>query len=160
MTAPPLPPDEEARLEALSSSGALDRPAADLVEIAREAAALAEAPIALVTFVNADHAWVKASVGLEEEEAIDRHSAFCAWVVYNAEVTIIPDAASDVRFADNPFVAGEPGIRFYAGAPIVTPEGYALGVVCVMDSTPRRPDGEISRHLEVLAGRVSALLTV
>ena len=157
MTAPPLPPDEEARLAALASSGALDHPVEDLVEIARAAAIVADAPIALVTFVDADRAWVKASVGLEVD-AIDRHSAFCAWAVYNAEVTIIADAASDVRFADNPLVAGEPAIRFYIGAPIVTPEGHALGAICAMDNRPRQTDADLARPMQALAARVSTFL--
>ena len=157
MTTPPLPSDEEARLKALASSGALECPSDDLVEIARAAALVASAPIALVTFIDADRAWVKAAVGLNVE-AIDRHSAFCSWAVYNAEVTLIPDAASDVRFADNPLVAGEPTIRFYVGAPILTQAGHALGAVCAMDSSPRRPEADIAIPMQALAARVSKFL--
>ena len=96
MIGSPKPTDEEARLRALRRSGGLEGRHEDLAAVAREAAVLAGAPIALVTFVDAERVWVKAAVGLAPDD-VDRRSAFCAWAVYNAQTTVVPDAATADR---------------------------------------------------------------
>jgi GAF domain-containing protein len=110
-----------------------------------------------VTFIAADNAWIQAAAGFAEGE-ISRSSAFCAWAIYSLEVLWIEDTIADVRFSDNPLVLSDPFIRFYAGAPIVTPEGYALGALCVIDYVPRLQAPGTSKALLDLSRRVSEVL--
>ena len=125
--------------------------------VAARAAELCGTPIALVTFISEDKQWIKASVGLVPRQ-ISRESAFCAWAVHTAELFWVEDALNDERFSDNPLVLDDPHIRFYAGAPIATPEGYVLGAVCIIDREPRtlRPNDRIV--LEDCANEISAIL--
>jgi diguanylate cyclase (GGDEF)-like protein/PAS domain S-box-containing protein len=102
------------------------------------AAKLFDAPIALLSIVDAHRVWLKARFGLDLEE-IDRGDAFCAHTILENDVFVVTDAQADQRFADNPFVKGEPGVRFYAGAPLVAAPGHAIGTVCIVDTKPRPP---------------------
>lgn len=158
MPLPDPPANDDARVTALQRSGVLtDGPVDALRAIADEAAARAGTPVGVVTFIGSDSAWIRAAVGMSEGE-ISRHSAFCAWAIHSLEVLWIDDTILDVRCSDNPLVLAHPFIRHYAGARIVTPEGYALGALCVMDYHPRTPDPSTTVMLEDLAARASDLL--
>ena len=100
-------------------------------------------PIAIVSLVDAERQWFKSICGLGATET-DRRSSFCAWTLLPAhpEVLVVPDACQDARFAANPLVTGEPGIRFYAGAPLVASTGDRLGSLCVIDTVPRTIDAD------------------
>ena len=144
----PLPPDEERRLAALDDLKVLDTGAeAVFDDVVLLASQVCGTPIALVSLVDAERQWFKARVGLDASET-PRSDAFCAHAILAPDTVMqVHDAVLDPRFTDNPLVQGEPRIRFYAGAPIVTPAGDALGTVCVIDREPR----------ELSAGQVSAL---
>lgn len=153
-----LLPDEPQRLESLRQYAVLDTPAEaafdDLTELA---AHICEAPIALISLIDENRQWFKSKVGLEASET-SRDVAFCAHAIHQPDLFIVPDATLDERFADNPLVTGEPRIRFYAGAPLLTPDGHALGTLCVIDYQPRelRPDQQ--RALRVLSRNVMGQL--
>jgi len=117
----------------------------DLVQFASE---LCAAPIALVSLVEEEYQRFLARVGLDAEET-PRSQSFCAHAMYGAEVMVVPDAAADPRFADNPLVTGSPHIRFYAGMPLVSREGVPLGAICVIDTVAR--DGLTPFQLQGLA---------
>jgi len=133
----PLPLDETQRLATLRKYLVLDTPPEQaLDDLTRLAAAICEAPIALISLVDEDRQWFKAKFGLEISET-PRADSFCAHALLQQDLFMAPDAAADARFADNPMVVGEPGIRFYAGMPLITPEGAVLGALCVLDRAPR-----------------------
>jgi diguanylate cyclase len=134
-----LPPDEAARLKALQQLAVLDTPAEVAFDaLARAAAALCGVPIAMVSLVDADRQWFKARVGLDSLRETPREQAFCAHTILQSEVFEVTDAQADPRFAGNPLVTGQQGIRFYAGAPVTLPGGAAVGTVCVIDRVPRQ----------------------
>ena len=127
---------EERRLASLYSFGILDTPAEEKFDrIVRMAARLFGSPIALISLVDRNRQWFKAAVGIDAKET-PRAIAFCSHAVKQRDVFVVPDALADPRFADNPLVTGEPHIRFYAGAPLVSSEGEALGTVCLIDRQP------------------------
>jgi two-component sensor histidine kinase len=129
--------DEERRLAALHGTGLLDTaPEAAFNSYVRVAAALTGAPTALISLVDADRQWFKAKVGMEAE-GTPRNIAFCSVAIEQPDLLEVPDATQDPRFADNPLVTGEPGIRFYAGAPLILSTGEALGTLCVIDYEAR-----------------------
>lgn len=133
----PCPDDEEARLEELADYRILDTPPEEAFErIADMAMRIFDIPIATVTLVDRDRQWFKACRGFGVRET-PRRDAFCAHTILNDGVMVVPDATRDERFEDSPLVTGEPGIRFYAGAPLVTPDDYRIGDVCIMDLEPR-----------------------
>ncbi|MCC7116370.1 MAG: response regulator [Burkholderiales bacterium] len=149
---------EEARLASLYALGVLDTAAdPDLDAITGLAAATCETPIALVSLVDERRQWFKSRVGLAVCET-PRAVAFCAHAIVQRALFVVPDASADPRFADNPLVTGAPHIRFYAGAPLVTEDGAAIGTLCVIDSRPRELTGLQRRTLEVLAAQVTARL--
>lgn len=136
-TVPPKPDDEPARLQALHRYAILDTPPEECFDrIARLAAQVMQAPIALITFVDAGRQWFKARCGLDVEET-NRDVGFCAHAVVGGDVMVVPDALDDARFRANPFVKDVPHIRFYAGAPLQTPQGHNIGTLCVIDRNPR-----------------------
>lgn len=137
-----LPTNEAERLAALRRADILDTPPeAAFDRLTRIAAQLIGTPITLVSLIDGERQWFKAKTGLESIQT-PRDWAFCAHAILKPdEVLIVPDAAVDVRFRSNPLVVGAPHIRFYAGAPIVTHDGYALGTVCAIDSKPRADIG-------------------
>ena len=150
--------DEERRLDALDRYGILDTPreiAFD--EITSLAAAACNTPIAIVNFVARDRQWGKSCFGLPGSDASRAHS-FCAHAIGQRDVMIVEDTHLDPRFAENPLVIGEPHLRFYAGAPLITADGLAVGSLCVCDVVPRTLDRQQIITLDVLARQVMALL--
>ena len=146
--------DEIARLDALARYHVLDTPAeADFDDLAQLAAQICGTPIALVTVVAANRQWFKSKLGLEISE-LPRESAFCDHTIRARGLLELHDAGADPRFARNPLVLGAPAIRFYAGAPLLTPEGYAIGTLCVMDKLPRTLDASQRAALSALARQV------
>jgi len=152
---PPTDPDAGSRRRrALQRYAVLDTPSEPAFDrLADLAAHLFDAPIALVTFADADRLWFKACLGLDRR-AIDLDASFCVHTIRAREVLRVDDASTDPRFADNPLVTGTPGVRFYAGAPLITPDGHALGTLCVMDTTPRSPSPAQLERLDNLAAIV------
>lgn len=154
MAAAPLPPEEKERLRALRALEILDTPPErGFDDIARIAAFLMKTPIALVSLVDEDRQWFKARVGLEVAET-PREDSFCAHAILDVGVTHVRDASRDERFRDNPLVVDAPAIRFYAGAPLRTAEGHAIGSLCVIDRKPRSLTDRERDVLEALARRV------
>ena len=136
MSKPQLPEPEAARLDALYQYEILDTPREAVYDgIVYLAAQLSNTPIALINFIDRNRQWFKASIGWTPELPGD--IGFCANVILQRELSIIPDASCDSRFANNPLVIKEPHIRFYAGVPLITAEGYAIGTLCVMDQRSR-----------------------
>ena len=153
-----LPDDEQERLDALRIYEILDTPAeSGFDDLARLAAILCGTPMALVTFIDADRQWFKATVGLSVEET-PRDVSFCAHAILGSDVFVVPDAASDARFLDNPFVTGDAHVRFYAGAPLIASGGHALGAICVIDRVPRQLTPLQETALAALSRQVVAQL--
>ncbi|CAO3357608.1 sensor domain-containing phosphodiesterase [Azospirillum melinis] len=135
----PIPAREEDRLAMLQRYELLDTPAeAAFDQITRLAAKLLKVPVALISLVDRDRQWFKSRVGLPVQETPREH-AFCAHALDSDALLVVGDARQDERFADNPLVTGDPNIRFYAGAPLRTADGLALGTICVIDDQPRPP---------------------
>ncbi len=156
MIAPPIPANDADRIALLRTLGVLDTPPEpDYDEIAHLAAQICQVPIALITFVEADRQWFKAKLGLEASET-SRRDSFCAHAIVDPrpDLFIIPDAHLDARFSDNPLVLSDPKIRFYAGAPLVTHDGWALGTLCVIDRRPRELTPEQLKSLSILRRHV------
>jgi signal transduction histidine kinase len=159
MIAPPVPSDETARRAALQRYAILDsapEPAFDdLVALASQ---ICGAPMSMVSLLDAQRLWFKARTGLDAAQ-VPRDVSFCAHAVgRGAQPLVVPDALADPRFFDNPLVAGEPHIRFYAGAPLVAPEGHALGTLCVMDTRARELSSAQLSALGALARQAMAQL--
>ena len=157
--APPRPHNEAVRLAALRAQQVLDSlPEQMFDDIVRVASNVCGTPIALISLVDEDRQWFKAKVGLAASET-PRDQAFCAHAILQPDQPfVVPDATQDPRFAQNPLVTGSPDIRMYAGAPIVSHSGHALGTVCVIDQTPRDLTPDQIDSLQALSRQVSHLL--
>jgi excisionase family DNA binding protein len=136
--APPADIDAEpARLAATRASGLLDTPAhASYDRIVRLASQVLDAPIALITLIDADRQWFKARFGMSMTHT-PRSWAFCDYAIVSNAMLVVEDALQDPRFAVNPLVTGPEGVRFYAGVPLADPDGFRLGTLCVLDRRPR-----------------------
>ncbi|WP_158213226.1 diguanylate cyclase domain-containing protein [Pigmentiphaga sp. NML080357] len=138
MQAAPLAPDEEQRLSLLQALDLLDTPSEPAFDlITRMTANAIGVPIALVSLIDRDRQWFKSKVGMDISET-PREYAFCAHCIVGGERLLVPDATQDERFFDNPLVCGAPGVRFYAGIPLRSIDGLALGSLCVLDTVPRQ----------------------
>lgn len=153
-----IPPDEEDRLARLNSYAILDTlDEKEYDDIARLVAQICETPMANISFVDSERQWFKAVVGLKDRET-SRDVAFCGHTILGEELFTVEDATEDERFHDNPLVTEDPRIRFYAGMPLVTPDGHKLGALCAIDSKPRRLNETQRNALEVLSRHVVDLL--
>lgn len=132
------PEYEDERVQKLLRYRVLDTEAEALYDdLTAIAAHICDTKTAVVSFVDVTRQWFKAKVGLADIEH-PRELSFCAHAILQTAVMIVPDARADERFARNPLVTGEPYIRFYAGAPLITPDGFAVGTLCVFDSKPKQ----------------------
>jgi len=144
---------DDDRLEALYRYDILDtKPDPAFDRIARLAAHLFDASAAFINFVDADRQWFKSTVGIDEKET-GLDVSFCVFTVAKGEVFVVEDLAQDERFADNPYVTDH-GCRFYAGAPLITPNDRRLGTLCVLDTHPRSPSEDTMDRLDDLAAMV------
>ncbi len=158
MRDPALSHDEKGRLAALHHYSILDTLPEQLYDdVTALASLICGTPISLVSLVDADRQWFKSTVGLDLRET-PRPQSFCAHTLGTAATLIITDAQQDPRFKDNPVVVGDPGVRFYAGAPIVERNGHVLGTVCVIDTKPRSLSPIQVAALEALARHTMALM--
>ena len=133
----PIPDNDDARIKDLHSFKILDTPEEESFDaMTRLAARLFSVSIALVSLVDKDRQWFKSSHGLDADQT-PRDQAFCTYAIMEPEPLIVLDATLDDRFKDNPLVTGELGIRFYAGAPLVSPDNFRLGTFCIIDTKPR-----------------------
>ncbi|RYZ40748.1 MAG: GAF domain-containing protein, partial [Sphingobacteriales bacterium] len=154
----PIPANDRERLDALLSYQILDTPSdSDFDDITKLASEICKTPISLITLLDTNRQWFKSKVGVEASET-DRDSSLCAHAILTPfENLIVENALEDERFSENPFVR-DGLIGSYAGVPLVTPEGFALGALCVIDHNPRKLDAFQVSALEKLAGQVTKLL--
>jgi PAS domain S-box-containing protein len=153
-----VPSNEAARLEALHGYGILDTPPeSDFDSLTRLASHICGTPMALLTLVDGERQWFKSQVGIDVGET-PREVSFCTHAIEQPGLFVVSDTKEDPRFADNPLVLSFPHIRFYAGAPLVTPDGHALGTLCVVDRVPRRLTEEQMEALHTLAAQAMGQL--
>jgi diguanylate cyclase (GGDEF)-like protein len=153
---PTKPHNERERLEALRSLDILDTlPEQEYDDVIHLAASLLRAPIAAISLVDEEREWFKSSIGMSAPETA-RSISFCGHAILGTETFIVPDAALDERFRDNPQVTGNPRVRFYAGVPLTTEDGCNIGALCVKDREPRQLTADEVNILRVLARQVVA----
>lgn len=158
MNTAPVPTNEARRLKVLWQYEVLDTVPEEIFDDLTElAGAICGAPIALISLVDDTRQWFKARVGLSASET-SRDTSFCAHAIMQPDLFIVPDATKDERFKSNPLVVTDPKIRFYAGAPLITPDGHALGTLCVLDKEPRELTPAQAKALRVLARLVVSQL--
>ncbi|MDB5840821.1 MAG: hypothetical protein JWQ23_2773 [Herminiimonas sp.] len=151
-------PDEQSRLQDLKSYDILDTPPeTDFDRLTWLVAHICETPMATVTLVDEGRQWFKSLFGFSLQQ-IDRDLGFCAHTIAGTDLFVLPDASKDPRFANNPFVTRDKGIRFYAGVPLVSPNGFALGTLAVLDHVPRTLTDAQLTALKTLAEQVMVQL--
>lgn len=136
----PIPANDSERLAALYALLILNTPPEERFDRITEFAATEfEVPVALLSFMDKDRQWFKAKVGTDLCDA-PRSISFCGHAIVQSDILVVPDATLDPRFADNPVVINAPFMRFYAGAPLIMPSGFAMGTLCLLDIKPREFD--------------------
>lgn len=161
MLSPQIPQNEKERLNALLSYQILDSaPERDFDDIVKLASEICHTPISMITLIDKDRAWFKAKIGIDSEfTEISRELSFCSHAINNPEDSfIITNAIEDERFSDHPHVEKDLKVRSYVGVPLVDPQGFALGSLCVVDIEPRNLDEFQILALEKLANQVIKLL--
>jgi two-component system NtrC family sensor kinase len=154
----PLPKNEVQRLKVLWQYDLLDTVPEEVFDDLTDLAAhICEAPIALISLVDEKRQWFKSHVGVTTRET-SRDISFCAHAILQQGLFVVSDATKDPRFCDNPLVTGPEKIRFYAGVPLKSPDGYALGTLCVLDKEARQLRPQQKRALLVLARHVETQL--
>ena len=149
---------ETERISALRRYQILDtEPERSFDDLAHLASHICGTPMALITLIDEERQWFKSRVGVSISET-SRAISFCTHAIRHRDLFIVRDVQLDTRFEGNPFVTGGPEIRFYAGAPLVTPDGHALGTLCVLDRTPRTLTPEQLEALDALRRQVEAQL--
>lgn len=153
-----IPLNEQQRLEALRNYAILDSPPEDEFDrITALASLICQTPVSLITLVDENRQWFKSVRGYDKKETF-RNLSFCQYTILKEELMEVKDAALDERFAGTPLVVSDPHIRFYAGIPLVDPDGYALGTLCVIDKQPRELNEIQKESLQLLADEVMALI--
>jgi GAF domain-containing protein len=156
--AAPSPKNETERLRVLQHYGIMDSlPEDSFNDIVYLASEICEVPVCLISFIDETRQWFKAKKGLETCET-SRDLAFCAHTILNDEILVVPDATKDARFYNNPLVLGEPYVRFYAGAPLISPSRHKLGTLCIIDHQPRQLSTVQLNSIKILAKQVVKLL--
>jgi anti-sigma regulatory factor (Ser/Thr protein kinase) len=149
---------EAERLETLRKYRILDtKPEKAFDDLILLAAQIFKVPVALISLIDEDRQWFKSRIGVTMTET-HRSVAFCAHAIQQPGLFVVPDARRDERFRENPFVVDDPYVRFYAGAPLITPEGHALGTICVLDKVPRDLSADEARALDALRRQTQAQL--
>jgi two-component system, NtrC family, sensor kinase len=151
-----VPVPDSARVAALERYAILDtEPEEAFDDLTLLASYVCKTPIALISLVGENRQWFKSKIGLTVAET-PREIAFCSHAIQHSEVMVVPDTLEDDRFRNNPLVVSEPRIRFYAGAPLISEEGFALGTLCVVDKTPRELGADQKEALRALSRLVLA----
>jgi GAF domain-containing protein len=153
-----MPTPDSARVAALEKYAILDtEPEQAFDDLTLLASYVCKTPIAMISLVDEDRQWFKSKIGMSVSET-PREVAFCSVAIQQSDVMVVPDTLKDERFRNNPFVVSDPRIRFYAGAPLITEEGYALGTLCVVDQKPREFGADQKEALQALSRLVVAQL--
>ncbi|RFS18477.1 PAS domain S-box protein [Emticicia sp. C21] len=150
----PVPANEKERLQALKNYNLLDSVKEEEFDrLTRLASIICGVPISVISLIDEERQWFKSKVGLEDDET-SRDISFCQYTIMDEALFAVEDATKDDRFRDNPLVLGNPNIRFYAGYPLIDPDGFALGSMCVIDDKPRKLSKEQEEALTILAHEV------
>jgi len=158
MASLPVPENEEQRLKALQSYEILDSLSeGEYDRITKLATIICGVPIALVNLIDRDRQWFKSKVGMDID-GTSREQSFCQYTIMGTELLEIPDASNDDRFKDNAFVIGDEGVRFYAGYPLIDPQGFALGSLCVVDYKPHTLSNDQKEAMRLLTEEVMQLI--
>lgn len=153
-----LPGNEVERLEALKRYHILDTENdADFDRLTQLASLICDAPISLITLIDEHRQWFKSKTGIHFSE-LPRELSMCQYVIQKSDAIVIQDSATDEHFKDNPLITNNPGLRFYAGYPLIDPKGYALGTLCVIDQKPKQLTPSQDKALQLIAGEAMSLI--